>query len=81
MTRCGVFCALLSSIEHCKTDSVVDVFQIVKGLRIQKPGIVQTVVRKSTAQQAGGGWVGLGGGDCFIKFPLPFGKHCHDLIT
>ena len=45
VSRCGVFCSLLSCIEHCKTESMVDVFQIVKALRIQKPGSVQTVVR------------------------------------
>lgn len=44
VSRCGVFCSLLSCIEHCKTESVVDVFQMVKALRIQKPGSVQTEV-------------------------------------
>ena len=44
ISRCGVFCALLNCIECCKTESIVDVFQAVKALRIQKPGMVQTVV-------------------------------------
>lgn len=44
VSRCGVFCALLNCIECCKTESTVDVFQAVKALRLQKPGMVQTVV-------------------------------------
>ena len=30
--------------EKCKTEGVVDVFQVVKALRAQKPGAVPTVV-------------------------------------
>lgn len=48
ISRCGVFCALLNCIECCKTESIVDVFQAVKALRIQKPGMVQTVVSDRT---------------------------------
>ena len=44
VSRCGVFCALLNTIECCKTEGIVDVFQMVKALRIQKPGAVCTVV-------------------------------------
>ena len=39
-----MFCALVTTIERCKTEGVVDVFQVVKALRIQKPGAVPTVV-------------------------------------
>ena len=41
----GVFCSVMNAIEICKTEGVVDVFQVVKALRIQKPGAVLTVVR------------------------------------
>ena len=34
----------MNMIECCKTESIVDVFQVVKALRIQKPGSVLTVV-------------------------------------
>ena len=34
---------MLNAIEMCKTEGVVDVFQVVKALRIQKPGAVLTV--------------------------------------
>ena len=44
MSRVGVFCSLVNAIEMCKTEGVVDVFQVVKALRIQKPGAVLTVV-------------------------------------
>jgi hypothetical protein len=44
VSRVGVFCSLVNSIEMCKTEGVVDVFQVVKALRIQKPGAVLTVV-------------------------------------
>ena len=42
--RCGMFCAIVTAIERCKTEGVVDVFQVVKALRVQKPGAVPTVV-------------------------------------
>ena len=42
--RSGMLCAMMSTIERCKTERVVDVFQMVKALRVQKPGAVQTVV-------------------------------------
>ena len=39
-----MFCAIVTTIERCKTEGVVDVFQVVKALRVQKPGSVLTVV-------------------------------------
>ena len=39
-----MFCAIATTIERCKTEGVVDVFQVVKALRTQKPGAVRTVV-------------------------------------
>ena len=39
-----MFCAIATTIEHCKTEGVVDVFQVVKALRIHKPGAVLNVV-------------------------------------
>ena len=39
-----MFCAIATTIERCKTEGVVDVFQVVKALRVQKPGAVTTVV-------------------------------------
>ena len=44
MSRVGVFCCLVNTIELCKTEGSVDVFQVVKAFRTQKPGSVQTVV-------------------------------------
>lgn len=46
VSRCGIFCALINAIERYKTEGLVDVFQAVKALRIQKPGSVPTVVCK-----------------------------------
>ena len=40
-----MFCSLVNAIEMCKTEGVVDVFQVVKALRTQKPGAVQSGVR------------------------------------
>ena len=45
VSRCGMFCAIATTIEQCKTEGVVDVFQAVKALRVQKPGAVRTVVQ------------------------------------
>ena len=44
VSRVGVFCSVVNAIEMCKTEGVVDVFQVVKALRFQKPGAVPTVV-------------------------------------
>ena len=39
-----MFCAIATIIDRCKTEGVVDVFQVVKALRVQKPGAVPTLV-------------------------------------
>ena len=39
-----MFCAIATTIDRCKTEGVVDVFQVVKALRIHKPGAVLNVV-------------------------------------
>ena len=39
-----MFCSAVNATEMCKTEGVVDVFQVVKALRIQKPEAVQTIV-------------------------------------
>ena len=44
VSRSGMFCAIATTIERCKTEGVVDVFQVVKALRVRKPGAVHTVV-------------------------------------
>ena len=44
VTRSGMFCAIATIIERCKTEGVVDVFQVIKAVRIQKPGAVPSVV-------------------------------------
>ena len=44
VSRSGMFCAIATTIERCKLEGVVDVFQVVKALRVQKPGAVRTVV-------------------------------------
>ena len=70
VTRSGMFCAIATTIERCKTEGVVDVFQVVKALRVQKPGAVPTVVSESCYYLGGGG-----GGDgkimvILLHFPL-----------
>ena len=44
VTRSGMFCTIATTIERCKTEGVVDVFQVVKALRVQKPGAVPTMM-------------------------------------
>ena len=48
VSRCGVFCSFISTTECCKTEGIVDVFQVAKALCIQKPGSVLTVVSMSS---------------------------------
>ena len=43
-TRSGLFCAIATTIDRCKTEGVVDVFQVVKALRVHKPGAVPSLV-------------------------------------
>ena len=52
VSRSGMFCAIATTIERCKTEGVVDVFQVVKALRVQKPGAVRTVVSGYTDCQS-----------------------------
>ena len=42
--RSAMFCVVMSVIERCKMDGVIDVFQVVKALRMQKHGAIQSVV-------------------------------------
>ncbi len=49
VSRTGVFVAAMTVIEALKTEGMVDVFQVVKALRIQKPGAVPTVVGRHIA--------------------------------
>ena len=44
VSRSCVFCAVVNAIEFCKMESVIDIFEVVKAIRIQKPGAIQTVV-------------------------------------
>ena len=43
--RTGAFCTLYSVLERVKTEQIVDVFQAVKTLRIQRTGLMTTIVR------------------------------------
>lgn len=42
--RSGTFCVLYNVLEKIKVEKVADVFQTVKLLRIQKPGLVEDLV-------------------------------------
>ena len=43
--RTGAFCALSTALEQVKAEGVLDMFQIVKCLRMQRPHMVQNLVR------------------------------------
>lgn len=43
--RTGVFCGISMMIERLKSEGVVDVFQTVQAMRLQRPAMVQTAVR------------------------------------
>ena len=42
-----MYCSVATTIDRCKTEGVVDVFQVVKALRVHKPGAVPSVVSSS----------------------------------
>ena len=46
--RSGAFCGLFTLIEIAKEESDIDVFHKVRAMRIQRPGMVQTVVITNT---------------------------------
>jgi len=52
VSRSGMFCAIATTIERCKMEGVVDVFQVVKALRVQKPGAVLNVEQYQTVFEA-----------------------------
>ena len=60
MTRSGIFCAVANAIECMKVEKMVDIFQVVKMMRSQRPGAVPTVVSAGL----GGGAVIWGGAHC-----------------
>lgn len=56
LSRTGAFCALYSVLERVKTEQIVDVFQAIKTLRIQRTGLLGTIVSYSGGWGEGGGW-------------------------
>jgi len=43
--RTGTFCVLSSVLEQLKVEGIVDLFFCVHSLRLQQPGLVNTMVR------------------------------------
>jgi hypothetical protein len=44
VTRSAMFCVTVTVIDRLKTEGLIDIFQVVKDLRVQKPGAVRTLV-------------------------------------
>ncbi len=44
VSRSSVYCAVSTAIEQCNTEREVDVFQIVKAIRINQPGAIPELV-------------------------------------
>ena len=44
--RTGVFCGISMMIERLKAEGVIDVFQTVQAMRLQRPAMVQTAVSR-----------------------------------
>lgn len=60
--RTGTFCALSTVLERVKAEGILDVFQTVKSLRLQRPHMVQTLVSSHIQR--------LSQGHCFAYFIL-----------
>ena len=45
VSRSCVFCAIVTTINRCNAEGVIDIFRVVKELRIQKPEGVPTLVK------------------------------------
>ena len=44
VSRSGVYCSVSIALEQCKVEGVVDVFQVTKAVKRNKPGAVTTLV-------------------------------------
>ena len=44
VSHCGVYCSVSIALEQCKTEGVIDVFQVIKAVKRSKPGAVTTLV-------------------------------------
>ena len=44
VSRSGVYCAVSNAVEQCKAEGLIDIFQTVKLLRMNKPGAVISIV-------------------------------------
>ena len=44
VSRSGVYCSVSIALEQCKTEGVIDIFQVIKAVRMNKPGAVTTLV-------------------------------------
>ena len=44
VSRSGVYCSVSIALEQCKTEGVIDVFQVIKTVKRSKPGAVTTLV-------------------------------------
>ncbi|XP_066880419.1 receptor-type tyrosine-protein phosphatase epsilon isoform X5 [Kogia breviceps] len=63
--RTGTFIALSNILERVKAEGLLDVFQAVKSLRLQRPHMVQTLVRNRF--QRNRGWSHVEFDVCFIE--------------
>ncbi|XP_031556239.1 receptor-type tyrosine-protein phosphatase alpha-like, partial [Actinia tenebrosa] len=43
--RSGTFCAIASCLERVKQEQVLDVFQTIKSIRVNRPGAVETLTQ------------------------------------
>ncbi len=48
MGRTGTFITIFSQLERIKTESICDVFQCIKAMRLQRPCMVENAVRTLT---------------------------------
>ena len=44
ITCSGVYCSISIALEQCKTEGIIDVFQVTKVVKRSKPGVVTTLV-------------------------------------
>ena len=44
VSRSGVYCSISIALEQCKTEGIIDVFQVTKAVKRSKPGAVTTLV-------------------------------------
>ena len=76
--RTGTFITIANLLDCLKSEGVVDVFQTVRTLRLQRPYMVRTVV---SGYQSDSQWVAILSSHCFLSISLHPPTHRNSTVS